>query len=60
VLDRLLGLDAGKSSPSRPNLAICADAARGCRSGAAALSADVVFLTNPVSMEQLKEVAFAG
>ena len=58
VLDRLLGLDAEKVR-EQTNLRYLRDAAEvveQVRSGAA----DVAFLTNPVSMEQLKEVAFAG
>jgi uncharacterized protein (DUF1015 family) len=58
VLDRLLGLDAEKVR-EQTNLRYLRDAAEAVeqvRSGAA----DVAFLTNPVSMEQLKEVAFAG
>ncbi len=58
VLDRLLGLDAEKVR-EQTNLRYLRDAAEAVgqvRSG----EADVTFLTNPVSMEQLKEVAFAG
>jgi uncharacterized protein (DUF1015 family) len=58
VLDRLLGLDAEKVR-EQTNLRYLRDAAEAVdqvRRG----EADVVFLTNPVSMEQLKEVAFAG
>jgi uncharacterized protein (DUF1015 family) len=58
VLDRLLGLDAGKVR-DQTNLRYLRDAAEAVdqvRRGAA----DVTFLTNPVSMEQLREVAFAG
>jgi len=58
VLDRLLGLDAEKVR-EQTNLRYLRDAGEAVdlvrRS-----EADVAFLTNPVSMEQLKEVAFAG
>ncbi|MGD0941247.1 MAG: DUF1015 domain-containing protein [Terracidiphilus sp.] len=58
VLDRLLGLDAEKVR-EQTNLRYLRDASEAVdlvRRG----EADVTFLTNPVSMEQLKEVAFAG
>jgi uncharacterized protein (DUF1015 family) len=58
VLDRLLGLDAEKVS-EQTNLRYlrdASDAVEQVRRG----EADVAFLTNPVSMEQLREVAFAG
>jgi uncharacterized protein (DUF1015 family) len=58
VLDRLLGLDAEKVR-DQTNIRYLRDAAEASdqvRRGAA----DVTFLTNPVSMEQLREVAFAG
>jgi uncharacterized protein (DUF1015 family) len=58
VLDRLLGLDAEKVL-QQTNLRYLRDAAEAVdqvRKG----EADVAFLTNTVSMEQLKEVAFAG
>jgi len=58
VLDRLLGLDAEKVR-QQTNLRYLRDAAEAVeqvRRG----EADVTFLTNPVSMEQLREVAFAG
>jgi uncharacterized protein (DUF1015 family) len=58
VLDRLLGLDAEKVR-DQTNLRYLRDggeAVEQVRRG----DADVAFLTNPVSMEQLKEVAFAG
>ncbi len=48
-----------KRCASRPTFAICATPARPsnrCARG----EADVAFLTNPVTMEQLSEVAFAG
>ena len=58
VLDWLLGLDAEKVR-EQTNLRYLRDAAEAVeqvRRG----EADVAFLTNPVSMEQLREVAFAG
>jgi uncharacterized protein (DUF1015 family) len=58
VLDRLLGLDAGKVR-NETNLRYLRDAQEAAelvRKG----EADVTFLTNPVTMQQLKEVAFAG
>ena len=58
VLDRLLGLDAEKVR-DQTNLRYLRDAAEAVdqvRRG----EADVTFLTNPVTMEQLREVAFAG
>jgi uncharacterized protein (DUF1015 family) len=58
VLDRLLGLDAEKVR-EQTNLRYLRDAAEAVdqvRRG----EADVAFLTNPVTMEQLREVAFAG
>jgi uncharacterized protein (DUF1015 family) len=58
ILDRLLGLDAEKVR-EQTNLRYLRDAAEAVdlvRRG----EADVAFLTNPVTMEQLKEVAFAG
>jgi hypothetical protein len=58
VLDRLLGLDAEKVR-EQTNLRYLRDSAEAVdqvRRG----EADVAFLTNPVSMEQLREVAFAG
>ena len=58
VLDRLLSLDAEKVR-EQTNLRYLRSAAEAvdqvCRG-----EADVAFLTNPVSMEQLREVAFAG
>jgi uncharacterized protein (DUF1015 family) len=58
VLDRLLGLDAEKVSEQTNirYLRDAGDAVDQVRRG----EADVAFLTNPVSMEQLREVAFAG
>jgi uncharacterized protein (DUF1015 family) len=58
ILDRLLGLDAEKVR-EQTNLRYLRDAGEAVeqvRNG----EADVVFLTNPVTMEQLREVAFAG
>jgi uncharacterized protein (DUF1015 family) len=58
VLDRLLGLNEEKVR-EQTNLRYLRDAAEAVdqvRRG----EADVTFLTNPVSMEQLREVAFAG
>ncbi len=58
VLDRLLGLDAEKVR-EQTNIRYLRDAAEAVdqvRRG----EADVTFLTNPVTMEQLREVAFAG
>jgi uncharacterized protein (DUF1015 family) len=58
VLDRLLGLDEEKVR-EQTNIRYLRDSAEAVdqvRRG----EADVAFLTNPVSMEQLKEVAFAG
>jgi uncharacterized protein (DUF1015 family) len=58
VLDRLLGLDAEKVR-EQTNLRYLRDAGEASeqvRKG----EADVAFLTNPVTMEQLREVAFAG
>ncbi|MGO9336424.1 MAG: DUF1015 domain-containing protein [Terracidiphilus sp.] len=58
ILDRLLGLDAEKVR-EQTNLRYLRDAGEAVdqvRRG----EADVSFFTNPVSMEQLREVAFAG
>jgi uncharacterized protein (DUF1015 family) len=58
ILDRILGLDAEKVR-EQTNLRYLRDAGEAVeqvRRG----EADVAFLTNPVAMEQLKEVAFAG
>ncbi|HEX4756656.1 MAG TPA: DUF1015 domain-containing protein [Terracidiphilus sp.] len=58
ILDRLLGLDAEKVR-EQTNLRYLRDAGEAVdqvRRG----EADVTFLTNPVTMEQLREVAFAG
>jgi uncharacterized protein (DUF1015 family) len=58
VLDRLLGLDAEKVR-EQTNLRYLRDAAEAVEQVHRG-EANVVFLTNPVTMEQLKEVAFAG
>jgi len=58
ILDRLLGLDAEKVR-EQTNIRYLRDAGEAVdqvRRG----EADVTFLTNPVTMEQLREVAFAG
>ena len=58
VLDRLLGLDAEKVR-EQTNIRYLRDAGEALelvRRG----EANATFLTNPVSMEQLREVAFAG
>jgi uncharacterized protein (DUF1015 family) len=58
VLERLLGLDAEKVR-EQTNLSYLRDAQEAVeqvRGG----QANVAFLTNPVTMDQLKEVAFAG
>jgi uncharacterized protein (DUF1015 family) len=58
LLDRILGLDA-ELVREQTNLRYLRDAAEAVdqpRRG----EADITFLTNPVSMEQLREVAFAG
>ena len=58
VFEKLLGLDAEKVR-EQTNLRYLRDAQEAVelvRSG----EADIAFLTNPVTMEQLKEVAFAG
>lgn len=58
ILDRLLGLDADKvrEQTNIRYLRDAGDAVEQVRNG----EADVTFLTNPVAMEQLREVAFAG
>lgn len=58
ILDRLLGLDAEKvrEQTNIRYLRDAEDAVDQVRRG----EADVTFLTNPVTMEQLREVAFAG
>ena len=58
ILDHLLGLDAEKVR-EQTNIRYLRDAGEAVdqvRRG----EADVAFLTNPVTMEQLREVAFAG
>jgi uncharacterized protein (DUF1015 family) len=58
VLDRLLSLDAEKVR-EQTNIRYLRDAGEAVdqvRRG----EADITFLTNPVTMEQLREVAFAG
>jgi len=58
VLDKLLGLDAEKvrEQTNLRYLRSAEEAVALARSG----EANVTFLTNPVTMEQLREVAFAG
>jgi uncharacterized protein (DUF1015 family) len=58
ILDKLLGLDAEKvrEQTNIRYLRDAGDAVEQVRRG----EADVAFLTNPVTMEQLREVAFAG
>jgi hypothetical protein len=58
VLDRLLGLNADmvREQTNLRYLRDAAEAVEQVRRG----EADVAFLTNPVTMEQLREVAFAG
>jgi uncharacterized protein (DUF1015 family) len=58
VLDRLLGLDAEKVR-EQTNIRYLRDAGEAVEQVRRS-QADVAFLTNPVSMEQLREVAFAG
>ena len=58
VLDRLLGLDAEKVR-EQTNLRYLRDAQEAIEQVRKS-EADVAFLTNPVTMEQLREVAFAG
>ena len=58
VLERLLGLDAEKVR-EQTNLRYLRDAQEAAEQVRRS-QADVAFLTNPVTMEQLKEVAFAG
>jgi uncharacterized protein (DUF1015 family) len=58
VLDRLLSLDAEKVR-EQTNLRYLRDAGEAVDQ-VRRHEADVAFLTNPVSMEQLREVAFAG
>lgn len=58
ILDKLLGLDAEKVR-EQTNLRYLRDATEAVEQVQRG-EADVTFLTNPVSMNQLKEVAFAG
>lgn len=58
LLDRVLGLDAEKVR-EQTNLRYLRDASEAVEQARRG-EADVTFLTNPVTMEQLKEVAFAG
>ena len=58
VLDRLLGLDEEKVR-EQTNIRYLRDAAEAVDQ-VRRREADIAFLTNPVTMEQLKEVAFAG
>jgi uncharacterized protein (DUF1015 family) len=58
ILDRLLGLDAEKVR-EQTNIRYLRDAAEAVDQVQRG-EANVAFLTNPVTMEQLREVAFAG
>ena len=58
VLDRLLGLDAERVR-EQTNLRYLRDASEAVEQARRG-EADVAFLTNPVTMGQLREVAFAG
>jgi uncharacterized protein (DUF1015 family) len=58
ILDKLLGLDAEKVR-EQTNLRYLRDAAEAVDQVKRG-EANVAFLTNPVTMEQLREVAFAG
>jgi uncharacterized protein (DUF1015 family) len=58
ILDRLLGLDAEKVR-EQTNIRYLRDAAEAVDQ-VRRNEADVAFLTNPVTMDQLREVAFAG
>jgi uncharacterized protein (DUF1015 family) len=58
ILDKLLGLDAEKVR-EQTNIRYLRDAAEAVEQVHRG-EADVTFLTNPVTMEQLREVAFAG
>ena len=58
ILDRLLGLDAEKVR-EQTNIRYLRDAAEAVEQVQRG-EADITFLTNPVTMEQLREVAFAG
>jgi len=58
ILDKLLGLDAEKVR-EQTNIRYLRDAGEALDQVTRG-EADVAFLTNPVTMEQLREVAFAG
>ena len=58
VLDRLLGLDPEKVR-EQTNIRYVRDAGEAVKQVRKG-QADIAFLTNPVTMEQLREVAFAG
>jgi uncharacterized protein (DUF1015 family) len=58
ILDKLLGLDAEKVR-EQTNIRYLRDAAEAVDQVQRG-EADVAFLTNPVALEQLREVAFAG
>lgn len=58
ILDKLLGLDAEKVR-EQTNIRYLRDAAEAVDQVQRG-EADVTFLTNPVTMDQLREVAFAG
>jgi uncharacterized protein (DUF1015 family) len=58
ILDRLLGLDADKVR-EQTNIRYLRDPAEAVEQVHRG-EADITFLTNPVTMEQLREVAFAG
>ena len=58
ILDRLLGLDAEKVR-EQTNIRYLRDAAEAVEQVGRG-EADIAFLTNPVTMQQLREVAFAG
>ncbi|MGA8741220.1 MAG: DUF1015 domain-containing protein [Terracidiphilus sp.] len=58
ILDKLLGLDAEKVR-EQTNLRYLRDAAEAVDQVQRG-EADVTFLTNPVTMDQLREIAFAG
>jgi uncharacterized protein (DUF1015 family) len=58
VLDRLLGLDA-ETVREQKNIRYLRDVAEAIDQVHRG-EADVAFLTNPVTIEQLREVAFAG
>jgi len=58
ILDKLLGLDAEKVR-EQTNIRYLRDAGEAVDQVKRG-EADVTFLTNPVTMEQLREVAFAG